>query len=320
MDRTLSLEFARVVEAAALRSGRLLGRGQKDAADGLAVDAMRQAFDSVRISGTVVIGEGEIDEAPMLYIGEHVGAGGPEVDIAVDPIEGTNLIAKGQNGAIAVMAIAEKGGLLHAPDMYMEKLCVGPRGAGAIDITKSLTENIKNVAAKMNRNVDEITLVMLDRERHHGLMKEARDLGARIMLISDGDVNPAMECCIEGSGVHMVVGTGGAPEGVLAAAALKCVGGDMPARLKPETEEEIRRCHEMGITDVNQVLTLDDLVRTDDVIFAATAITRGNLLNAIQYFPGGARTHTIVMRSKTGTVRFLDTVHMDEKLKSLKAK
>ena len=320
MDRTLSLEFARVVEAAALRSGRLLGRGQKDAADGLAVDAMRQAFDSVRISGTVVIGEGEIDEAPMLYIGEHVGAGGPEVDIAVDPIEGTNLIAKGQNGAIAVMAIAEKGGLLHAPDMYMEKLCVGPRGAGAIDITKSLTENIKNVAAKMNRNVDEITLVMLDRERHHGLMKEARDLGARIMLISDGDVNPAMECCIEGSGVHMVVGTGGAPEGVLAAAALKCVGGDMQARLKPETDEEIRRCHEMGIADVNQVLTLNDLVRTDDVIFAATAITRGNLLNPIQYFPGGARTHTIVMRSKTGTVRFLDTVHMDEKLKSLKAK
>lgn len=320
MDRTLSLEFARVVEAAALRSGRLLGRGQKDEADGLAVDAMRQAFDSVRISGTVVIGEGEIDEAPMLYIGEHVGAGGPEVDIAVDPIEGTNLIAKGQNGAIAVMAIAEKGGLLHAPDMYMEKLCVGPRGAGAIDITKSLTENIKNVAAKMDRNVDEITLVMLDRERHQGLMKEARDLGARIMLITDGDVNPAMECCIEGSGVHMVVGTGGAPEGVLAAAALKCVGGDMQARLKPETDEEIRRCHEMGITDVNQVLTLDDLVRTDDVIFAATAITRGNLLNPIQYFSGGARTHTIVMRSKTGTVRFLDTVHMDQKLKSLKAK
>lgn len=320
MDRTLSLEFARVVEAAALRSGRLLGRGQKDAADGLAVDAMRQAFDSVCISGTVVIGEGEIDEAPMLYIGEHVGAGGPEVDIAVDPIEGTNLIAKGQNGAIAVMAIAEKGGLLHAPDMYMEKLCVGPRGAGAIDITKSLTENIKNVAAKMERNVDEITLVMLDRERHQGLMKEAREVGARIMLISDGDVNPAMECCIEGSGVHMVVGTGGAPEGVLAAAALKCVGGDMQARLKPETEEEIRRCHEMGIADVNQVLTLNDLVRTDDVIFAATAITRGNLLNPIQYFPGGARTHTIVMRSKTGTVRFLDTVHMDHKLKTLKAK
>lgn len=320
MDRTLSLEFARVVEAAALRSGRLLGRGQKDEADGLAVDAMRQAFDSVRISGTVVIGEGEIDEAPMLYIGEHVGAGGPEVDIAVDPIEGTNLIAKGQNGAIAVMAIAEKGGLLHAPDMYMEKICVGPRGAGAIDITKSLTENIQNVASKMGRKVDEINLVMLDRERHYGLMQEARDLGARIMLISDGDVNPAMECCIEGSGVHMVVGTGGAPEGVLAAAALKCAGGDMQARLKPGNDEEVRRCHEMGIKDVNQVLTLDDLVRTDDVIFAATAITRGNLLNPIQYFPGGARTHTIVMRSKTGTVRFLDTIHRDEKLTTLKAR
>ena len=320
MDRTLSLEFARVVEAAALRSGRLLGRGQKDAADCVCVVCIGQAFFFFWISGNVGIGLCVIDEAPMLYIGEHVGAGGPEVDIAVDPIEGTNLIAKGQNGAIAVMAIAEKGGLLHAPDMYMEKLCVGPRGAGAIDITKSLTENIKNVAAKMERNVDEITLVMLDRERHQGLMKEAREVGARIMLISDGDVNPAMECCIEGSGVHMVVGTGGAPEGVLAAAALKCVGGDMQARLKPETEEEIRRCHEMGIADVNQVLTLNDLVRTDDVIFAATAITRGNLLNPIQYFPGGARTHTIVMRSKTGTVRFLDTVHMDHKLKTLKAK
>lgn len=320
MDRTLSLEFARVVEAAALRSGRLLGRGQKDAADGLAVDAMRQAFDSVNISGTVVIGEGEIDEAPMLYIGEHVGAGGPEVDIAVDPIEGTNLIAKGQNGAIAVMAIAEKGGLLHAPDMYMQKLCVGPRGAGAIDLNLSLTENLKNIAKKMERDVEDLTIVMLDRERHAGLMKEARDLGCRIRLITDGDVNPAMECCIEGSGVHVVVGTGGAPEGVLAAAALKCAGGDMQARLLTETEAEIQRCHDMGIKDTNAILTLDDLVKSDDVIFAATAITQGNLLNGISYFPGGARTHTIVMRAKTGTVRFLDTIHMDNKLKTLKAK
>ena len=321
MNRALAIEFSRVTEAAALAAYTWLGRGNKNAADEAAVKAMRYMLNLIHMDGEIVIGEGEIDEAPMLYIGEKVGSGmGELVSIAVDPIEGTNLIAKGQNGAIAVMAIAEKGGLLHAPDMYMEKLCVGPRGAGAIDITKSLTENIKNVAAKMERNVDEITLVMLDRERHQGLMKEAREVGARIMLISDGDVNPAMECCIEGSGVHMVVGTGGAPEGVLAAAALKCVGGDMQARLKPETEEEIRRCHEMGIADVNQVLTLNDLVRTDDVIFAATAITRGNLLNPIQYFPGGARTHTIVMRSKTGTVRFLDTVHMDHKLKTLKAK
>ena len=320
MDRNLTLNLVRVTEAAAIRSSYFLGKGDKNGADGAAVEAMRSMFNELPMEGTVVIGEGEMDEAPMLYIGEHVGAGGPEVDIAVDPIEGTNLIAKGQNGAIAVMAIAEKGGLLHAPDMYMEKICVGPRGAGAIDITKSLTENIQNVAAKMGRKVDEINLVMLDRERHYGLMKEARDLGARIMLISDGDVNPAMECCIEGSGVHMVVGTGGAPEGVLAAAALKCAGGDMQARLKPGNEEEIRRCHEMGVKDVNQVLTLDDLVRTDDVIFAATAITRGNLLNPIQYFPGGARTHTIVMRSKTGTVRFLDTIHRDEKLTTLKAR
>ena len=320
MRRELAIEFSRVTESAALAGYKWLGRGDKNTADGAAVNAMRIMLNQVNIDGTIVIGEGEIDEAPMLYIGEHVGAGGPEVDIAVDPIEGTNLIAKGQNGAIAVMAIAEKGGLLHAPDMYMEKICVGPRGAGAIDITKSLTENIQNVAAKMGRKVDEINLVMLDRERHYGLMKEARDLGARIMLISDGDVNPAMECCIEGSGVHMVVGTGGAPEGVLAAAALKCAGGDMQARLKPGNEEEIRRCHEMGIADVNQVLTLNDLVRTDDVIFAATAITRGNLLNPIQYFPGGARTHTIVMRSKTGTVRFLDTIHRDEKLTTLKAR
>lgn len=320
MDRTLSLEFARVVEAAALRSGKLLGRGKKDEADGLAVDAMRQAFNDVAISGTVVIGEGEIDEAPMLYIGEKVGRGGPKVDIAVDPIEGTNLIAKGQNGAIAVMAIAEHGGLLHAPDMYMQKICVGPRGAGAIDLDKSLTENLQNVAKKMGRNVDELTVVMLDRERHYALMKEAREAGARVRLISDGDVNPAMEACIEGSGVHMVVGVGGAPEGVLAAAALKCAGGDMQARLKPLTAQEEQRCHDMGIKDLNKVLTLDDLVPSDDVIFAATAITQGNLLNGLQYFPGGARTHTIVMRSKTGTVRFLDTIHMDKKLETIKAK
>lgn len=320
MDRTLSLEFARVVEAAALRSGKLLGRGKKDEADGLAVDAMRQAFNDVAISGTVVIGEGEIDEAPMLYIGEKVGRGGPEVDIAVDPIEGTNLIAKGQNGAIAVMAITEHGGLLHAPDMYMQKICVGPRGAGAIDLDKSLTENLQNVAKKMGRNVDELTVVMLDRERHYALMKEAREAGARVRLISDGDVNPAMEACIEGSGVHMVVGVGGAPEGVLAAAALKCAGGDMQARLKPLTAQEEQRCHDMGIKDLNKVLTLDDLVPSDDVIFAATAITQGNLLNGLQYFPGGARTHTIVMRSKTGTVRFLDTIHMDKKLETIKAK
>ena len=320
MDRTLALEFVRVTEAAALKSGRLCGRGAKDAADQLAVDGMRQTFDTVPISGTVVIGEGEIDEAPMLYIGERVGAGGEEVDIAVDPIEGTNLIAKGQNGAIAVLAIAPKGGLLHAPDMYMEKLCVGPRAKGVIDLNESMTENLRRVAAKMERAIDDLTVVMLDRERHQGLMDECRAVGARIRLITDGDVNPAMECGLEGSGIHMVVGTGGAPEGVLAAAALKCTGGDMQARLKPATDEEICRCHEMGITDLNKVLTIDDLVSGDDVIFSATAITEGNVLSSIKYFPGGARTHSVVMRYKTGTVRFVDTIHRLDKKLSMKVK
>lgn len=321
MDRSLSLEFVRVVEAAALNSARLIGRGKKDEADGLAVDAMRQMFDTVNITGTVVIGEGEIDEAPMLYIGEKVGRGGEVVDIAVDPIEGTNLIAKGQNGAIAVLAIASKGCLLHAPDMYMQKLCVGPRAKGVIDLDASVTENLTRVAEKMERSIDDITVVMLDRERHYEIMKECRQAGARIRLITDGDVNPAMECCFEGSGVHMVIGTGGAPEGVLAAAALKCAGGDMQARLLPENEEQIARCHAMGITDVNKVLTLDDLVGGDDAIFAATAITPGNILNGIRTFNGGMRTHSVVMRYKTGTTRFVDTIHnLDKKLKNLKAK
>ena len=321
MDRTLALEFVRVTEAAALRSGRLMGRGLKDDADQLAVDAMRQTFDTVPISGTVVIGEGEIDEAPMLYIGEHVGAGGEAVDIAVDPIEGTNLIAKGQNGAIAVLAIAPKGGLLHAPDMYMQKLCVGPRAKGVIDLNASVTENLRRVAEKMERGIDDLTVVMLDRERHQDIMKECREAGARIRLITDGDVNPAMECGLEGSGIHMVIGTGGAPEGVLAAAALKCTGGDMQARLLPETDEEVRRCHAMGIMDLNKVLTIDDLVHGEDVIFAATAITEGNILSGIKYFAGGARTESVVMRYRTGTVRFVDTIHrLDRKLKSMKAR
>ena len=321
MDRTLALEFVRVTEAAALKSGRLLGRGDKDGADQLAVDAMRQTFDTVPISGTVVIGEGEIDEAPMLYIGEQVGSGGEEVDIAVDPIEGTNLIAKGQNGAIAVIAIAPRGGLLHAPDMYMHKLCVGPRAKGVIDINLSLSENLRRVAEKMERGIDDLTVVMLDRPRHHEMMEEAREAGARIRLITDGDVNPTMECGLEGSGVHVVVGIGGAPEGVLSAAALKCTGGDMQAILKPQNDEEIARCHAMGIADVNKVLTIDDLVSGDDVIFAATAITEGNILTGMKYFQGGARTHSVVMRYRTGTVRFVDTIHrLENRLTSMKVK
>ena len=319
MDRSLALEFVRVTEAAAIASGRWMGRGEKNITDGAAVDAMRVAFDNVPINGRVVIGEGEMDEAPMLYIGEEVGSGGLEVDIAVDPIEGTNLIAKGVPGSIAVLAVAKRGCLLHAPDMYMDKICVGPRAAGKIDINASIQENLKAVASALDRKIEDMTVVILDRERHSKLIKDVRDAGARIKLISDGDVSPAIDVGIEGTGVHMLVGIGGAPEGVIAATALKCLGGDMQARLYPENDEEVARAINMGITDVNKVLTIDDLVTGDDAFFVATAITNSDLLEGIRYFGGGARTHSIVMRYKTGTVRFVDTIHrIDRKNFSVK--
>lgn len=319
MDRELALEFVRVTEAAAIASGRLMGKGDKMGADQLAVDAMRRAFDSVSIHGQVVIGEGEMDEAPMLYIGEKVGAGGFAVDIAVDPLEGTNLVAKGLPGAIAVMAIAPKGGLLHAPDMYMQKIAVGPRAAGKINIDAPVSENLKIVADSLERNVQDLTVVILDRERHAGIIQEVRDAGARIKLITDGDVSPAINVGIEGTGIHMMLGIGGAPEGVVAAAALKCLGGDMQARLWPENDDEVARAKKMGITDIKKILTIDDLVHGEDVMFAATAITAGDLLRGVQYFGGGVRTHSIVMRSKRGTVRFVDAIHkLDDKNIALK--
>lgn len=309
MNRQLSLEFVRVTEQAAILSGRLMGKGDKEGADQLAVDGMHAQFSKTPISGTVVIGEGEMDEAPMLYIGEHVGAGGEEVDIAVDPVEGTNLVAKGQDGAIAVLAIAPKGCLLHAPDMYMEKICVGPRGKGRIDINASVTENLRRVAEGMERDVSDVTVVVLDRERHEKIIRECRNAGARIRLITDGDVAPAIECGIQGSGIHMVIGSGGAPEGVLAAVGLKCLGGDMQARLLPQNNEEITRLHDMGMADPRRVLTLDDLVKGDDCLFAATAITDCTFLRGVRYFGGGCRTSTLLLRNKTGTVRFIETIH-----------
>lgn len=319
MDRELALEFVRVTEAAAIASARLMGKGDKMGADQLAVDAMRRAFDSVSIHGQVVIGEGEMDEAPMLYIGEEVGAGGFAVDIAVDPLEGTNLVAKGLPGAIAVMAIAPKGGLLHAPDMYMQKIAVGPRAAGKINIDAPVSENLKIVADSLDRNVQDLTVVILDRERHAGIIQEVRDAGARIKLITDGDVSPAINVGIEGTGIHMMLGIGGAPEGVVAAAALKCLGGDMQARLWPENDDEVARAKKMGIADIKKILTIDDLVHGEDVMFAATAITAGDLLRGVQYFGGGVRTHSIVMRSKRGTVRFVDAIHkLDSKNIALK--
>lgn len=310
MERELALDLVRVTEAAALASARCMGRGDKMLADKLAVDAMRAGFDVLSIDGVVVIGEGELDEAPMLYIGEHLGTGGYAVDVAVDPLEGTNLVAKGLNGAIAVVAVAPQGHLLHAPDMYMEKIAVGPSAAGCIDITASITANLKWVARAKGKDVSDLTVVILDRDRHESMIHECREAGARIKLISDGDVAPAVAAAINETGVDVLMGIGGAPEGVLAAAALKCLGGDMQARLRPENEQEYTRCQSMGLKDPNQVLRLEDLVKGDEVYFAATGITDGDLLRGVRYFGRNqGRTHSIALRGKTGTVRFIEAVH-----------
>lgn len=310
MTRTLSLELARVTEAAALSSARWMGRGDKEAADQAAVDAMRSAFDDVFIEGTVVIGEGELDEAPMLYIGEKIGKGGMKVDVAVDPVEGTELVAKGMPNSIAVLAIAAEGTLLHAPDMYMDKLAVGPEAAGSIDINKSPTENLQAIAKSLNKEVCDLTVVILERPRHDKLIAEVRATGARIKLISAGDVAPAIATAFEDSGVDVLMGIGGAPEGVLAAAALRCIGGEMQARLCPENEEEVRRTKEMmGTDDIRKVLYMDDLVKGHDVIFAATGITDGDLLQGVRFLPEGAKTTTLVMRGLTGTIRFIEATH-----------
>lgn len=312
IDRELTMEFVRVTEAAAIACGRWMGKGDKIAADQAAVDAMRAMFDSVSISGTVVIGEGEMDEAPMLYIGEEVGAGGAAVDIAVDPLEGTNLVAKGLPGAIAVLAIAPKGGLLHAPDMYMNKIAVGPKAAGKVHIDAPVKENLRAVASALDRKVEDLTVVILDRPRHAGIIQEVRDAGARIKLITDGDVSPAVNVGIEGTGIHMMLGIGGAPEGVIAAAALKCLGGDMQGKLWPENDMEVERAKQMGVNDIHKVLTINDLASGKDIIFAATAITQGDLLNGVRYFGGGVRTHSIAMRLSSGTIRFVDAIHKYE--------
>ena len=309
MDRNLALELARVTEAAALASSRWVGKGDKVAADDAATEAMRRVLGSMEINGTVVIGEGEMDEAPMLYIGEQLGTGaGPEVDIAVDPLEGTSICAKGMNGSIATIALAPRGGFLHAPDMYMEKLVVGPLAKGAIDINETPAVNLRRVAEAKGRRVEELTVVILDRPRHERMVTEIRKAGARIHLISDGDVAPAIAAAVEESGVDLLMGIGGAPEGVLAAAALKCLGGDMQGRLVFMSKEERNRAQGMGIDDFDRVYSIDDMAK-GDVFFAATGITSGDLLKGVRYFPGGASTHSIVMRSKSRTVRFIESRH-----------
>ncbi len=308
MDRNLALEAVRVTEAAALASARLMGRGDEKAADHAAVDAMRRAFDWVGISGTVVIGEGERDEASMLYMGEKVGAGGPEIEIALDPLEGTTPTATGGPNALSVIAMAEKGGFLRAPDTYMEKIAVGPKAKGVVDITASPTRNLKGIADALRLNVEDLTVVILNRPRHEQLVREVQQAGARIKLIPDGDVSAAIATCFQSTGVDVLMGIGGAPEGVIAAAAIRCSGGDMQGRLVPRNNDEIERAKRMGIRDISKVYTLEELAR-GNVMFAATGVTDGDLLKGVRFFGGGATTSSVVMRSQSRTVRYIQTTH-----------
>jgi fructose-1,6-bisphosphatase class II len=309
VDRNLALEVVRVTEAAALSSARLMGRGDEKAADQAAVDAMRQAFNGLAIDGTVVIGEGERDEAPMLYIGERVGGGdGPKVDIALDPLEGTTICANGGPNALSVIAIAESGNFLHAPDTYMDKIAVGPVGKGVVDLDKSPTENLQALAQAKGARVEDLTVIILYRPRHEALIKEVRQAGARIRLISDGDVSAAIATTKPETGIDLLLGIGGAPEGVLAAAALRCVGGEMQGRLKPRNPEEIERAHKMGIKDIEKKFLIEELAN-GEVMFAATGVTDGDYLDGVHFFPGGATTHSVVMRSMTRTIRFVNTTH-----------
>jgi fructose-1,6-bisphosphatase II len=315
VEKLLALEMVRVTEAAAIASARLMGRGERDEADHLATEAMRAAMDEIEMSGTIVIGEGERDEAPMLYIGEQVGMQGdgaeaPEIDIAVDPLEGTNLVATGSANAITVLAASERGGLVHAPDTYLEKLCVGPLVAGHVDITLSPTENIHRIAEALRRKPGDITVIILDRERHADLIAEVRTTGARIKLISDGDLSAAISCAVSGTGVHAVMGLGGAPEGVITAAALRCLGGEIQARFRYRNDEERERGRKMGHGDETRVYHTEDLASGENLVFAATGVTSGDLLEGVRFFGGGARTHSLVMAYQTKTVRFVDTVHM----------
>ncbi len=303
-----TLDFVKVTERAALAASRWMGRGERDTADGAAVEAMRECLNDMDIAGRIVIGEGERDEAPMLYIGEEVGRGGFEVDIAVDPVEGTNLVANGLPNSIAVMAISERGGLLHAPDSYMKKLAVGPKAAPYVHIDAPVHDNLEAVANALERPINDVTVVILDRPRHAELISEVRAAGARIKLISDGDVDAAIATAVPGTGIHVSMGTGGAPEGVLAAAALKCLGGNFMGRLEPRNPEEAERAKKMGFGDLDRVLTLDDLIMGEHVVFCATGITDGDLTRGVRFFGNNARTHSIVMHTD-GTVRFIESVH-----------
>ena len=310
MDRNLALEVVRVTEAAALAASRQMGRGDERMADQVAVDAMRNALNSLDIAGTVVIGEGERDEAPMLFIGEEVGTGnGPKIDIALDPLEGTTITAKGLTNSLAVIAMAEHDGFLNSPDVYMDKIAVGTGlPEGIVDIDNEPAANLANVAKAKGVDVTDIVACILDRPRHEDLIKKVRDAGARIMLITDGDVSGVMATSEEASGVDIYIGSGGAPEGVLAAAALRCIGGQMQGRLMFRNDDERGRAERCGITDFDRKYGLLDLA-SGDVMFAATGVTTGTMLNGVRRFAGGAKTHSLVMRSKSGTIRYIEAEH-----------
>jgi fructose-1,6-bisphosphatase class II len=322
MDSDLSLEFLRVVEQAAIACAHTMGQGDRHKSDQVAVEAMRRVMDTVPIDGTIVIGEGERDEAPMLYIGEKVGMPhasraaplGPghyiPVDIAVDPLEGTNLCATGAANAIAVLAASNRGGLLHAPDLYMEKLVVGPSSKGSVSLDAPVHENLKAIASCLDRRVEDLVVIVLDRERHTKLINDIRATGARIRLIGDGDLSAGIAAAVVGSGVHAVMGTGGAPEGVLTAAAMRCLNGEIFARLvvsKPEHEE---RCRAMGITDFKKIYRSKDLAPGKNIIFAATGVTDGTLMRGVRFFGDGIRTSSVIMQNDPHQIRFIDSIHV----------
>jgi fructose-1,6-bisphosphatase II len=315
IDRNLSLELVRVTEAAAMAAARLMGRGDKDAADGAAVQAMRIALSSVGMDGVVVIGEGEKDQAPMLYIGEKIGTGEPpKVDIAVDPIDGTRLLAGGLPNAISVVALAEQGTLYNSPGIfYMNKIAVGPSAKGAIDLDKSVEWNIKSVAAAKKMDVNELTVVILERPRHEQLIREVREAGARIKLITDGDVAGSIMTALEGTGVDILMGIGGSPEAVISACALKCIGGDMQCRLVARDDAEKRHAADMG-ADLNKLFTINDLSKGENIFVSLTGITNGELVDGVKYHVNGLETHSLVMRSKSGTVRDVRARHRLDKL------
>lgn len=313
MNRNLAMEFVRVTEMAAIASARLMGRGDEKAADQAAVDAMRAMLDSVDCDATVVIGEGERDEAPMLYIGEKVGSGrGAKLEIALDPLEGTTICAHGGYNSISVMAIGEAGNLLHAPDTYMQKIATGPEGKGIIDIRQTPTENLKRLAAAKKCRVADLTAIVLDRPRHKELIEEIRAAGARINLIGDGDVSAGIATATPNSGIDILFGIGGAPEGVITAAALQCMGGEFQGILKPRNQSEIERALKMGVDDINRVFKIDDLAK-GNLMFVATGVTTGNFLDGVIFKPWGCHTHSLVMRSESGTIRHIRAEHHFDK-------